>query len=487
MKTKRILPFCYLFLLVILITGISGGSQPVFGQTAVPDYPVYIYFFWGEGCPHCAAAKPFFESLPGKYPSVVLNTYEVYYEESNQQLFINMAQKYGLEQLAVPTFFLGPYYLQGYSEEAAPSIEAAVVQCIENGCIDPAEGVAGFPTKIPPAIKPSLAATSSITPLPTYTPVSETAAPESTQIAAINPVAQNDPPRALNQSQTLDLPIVGSIDLSLQSITLTTAIIAFVDGFNPCSLWVLSMLLALTLHTGSRKKVLLIGLIFLTVTAAIYALFIAGLFSVLKVTSFLGWIQVLVALVALFFALVNIKDYFWYKEGLSFTIADDKKAGIFKRIRAVLDASQSFWGLASATIILAVGVSMVEFSCTAGFPVLWVNLLNTQNISGISFVLLLLLYMLIYQLDELLIFGSALVSFKASRLEEKHGRVLKLIGGMLMLTLSVVMLINPDWMNNLTSTFIIFGVAFLSTILVIFFHRILLPKFGIRIGTGSEN
>ena len=95
--------------------------------------------------------------------------------------------------------------------------------------------------------------------------------------------------------------------------------------------------------------------------------------------------------------------------------------------------------------------------------------------------------MLIYQLDELIIFGSAIVTFKASHLEEKHGRLLKLIGGMLMLTFSIVMLINPDWMNNLISTFIIFGVAFLSTALVIFFHRILLPKFGIRIGTEFEN
>ena len=84
---------------------------------------------------------------------------------------------------------------------------------------------------------------------------------------------------------------------------LSTVLIAFVDGFNPCSIWVLSMLLAITLHTGSRKKVLVIGLVFLTVTAAIYALFIAGLFTVFKVVSFVGWIQVVVALVALFFAL----------------------------------------------------------------------------------------------------------------------------------------------------------------------------------------
>ncbi len=70
------------------------------------------------------------------------------------------------------------------------------------------------------------------------------------------------------------------------------------------------MLLALTLHTGSRKKVVLIGLIFISVTAAAYALFIAGIFTILSFVSFMGWVQILVALLALFFGAVNIKDYF---------------------------------------------------------------------------------------------------------------------------------------------------------------------------------
>ncbi|HPH97604.1 MAG TPA: hypothetical protein PKW33_13575 [Anaerolineaceae bacterium] len=286
----------------------------------------------------------------------------------------------------------------------------------------------------------------------------------------------------LKSSSTLDIPFWGTVDLDLQPAALSTALIAFVDGFNPCSLWVLSMLLALTLHTGSRKKVFAIGLIFLSVTAGIYALFIAGLFSVLQIVSFLGWIQILVAAVALFFGLVNIKDYFWYKEGISFTIADDKKPGLFMQMRKIMDASQSFWGLLSATIVLAVGVSLVEFSCTAGFPVLWVNLLSAQQITGISFVLLLLLYMVIYQLDELVIFFSAVITLKASRLEEKQGRVLKLIGGMLMLTLSGVMLFDPSLMNRLDSSLAIFGLAFGVSLLVLVVHRVIMPKWGFKIG-----
>jgi len=68
-------------------------------------------------------------------------------------------------------------------------------------------------------------------------------------------------------------------------------------------------------------------------------------------------------------------------------------------------------------------------------------------------------------------------------MEEKHGRILKLIGGMLMLTLSIVMLINPAWMNSLGSTLIVFGISFAGVLLVLLIHRTILPSMGIWIGT----
>ena len=281
----------------------------------------------------------------------------------------------------------------------------------------------------------------------------------------------------------MTLPLIGAVDLATQSLALSTALIAFVDGFNPCSLWVLSVLLALTLHTGSRKKVLIIGLVFLTVTSLVYMMFIAGLFTMFTIVSFAGWIRLLVALVALFFAAVNIKDYFWYKEGISFTIADEKKPGLYRSMRRVLNAGDSMPALIGATIVMSAGASLVEFSCTAGFPVLWTNLLVSQGVTALTFVALLALYMLIYQIDELAIFLVAVFSMRASRIEEKHGRILKLIGGMLMLTLAAVMLINPSLMNQVSTSLLVFAVAFAAALLVLLVHRVILPRFGVRIGS----
>ena len=375
--------------------------------------------------------------------------YEVWHVDENQTLFTKMAAAYGFEPHAVPTIFIGKKYWEGYNDQTQVEIQAAVDACVKTGCPDPGAGI------IPGVVSAKSA--------------SPATGPGTTEV---------DP-----ADKKIQIPLIGAIDLSTQSLFVSTLLISFVDGVNPCSIWVLTMLLALTLHTGSRKKVLLIGIIFLTVTAGIYGLFIAGLFTMFKVISFVGWIQVVVALVALFFALVNIKDYFWYKEGISFTIADDKKPGIFQRIRRLMDASQSFWGLAGGTVVLAAGVSLVEFSCTAGFPVLWSNLLVSQNVSALTFVLLLLFYLLIYQLDELGIFFVAVFSMRASKLEEKQGRILKLVGGMLMLALAGVMLINPNLMNNLSSSLVVFGIAFGATLLILLVHRTILPKFGIHIGT----
>ncbi len=402
------------------------GTIPVDASPQAHEEPLVIYFFWGDGCPHCEEAKPFLKGLAARYPNVVVEDYEVWYNAENQERFEEMAASQGVEVRGVPAFFIGDRYFVGFNEQIGEQIESHVVALLDEEAGEGGEEA---------------------------------------------------------ETSVIRVPFVGAINLGEHSLWISTAIIGFVDGFNPCSLWVLSVLIALTLHTGSRKRIFTIGLIYITVTAGVYVLFIAGLFTMLTVVKFLGWIQAAVSVLALFFALVNIKDYFWYKEGLSFTIADEKKPGIYKRMRKVMNAGDSLWSLVAATVALAVGVSLVEFSCTAGFPVLWTNLVAAQNVTTGTFVGLLLLYMLIYQIDELVIFLAAVFTLRASKLEEKHGRILKLVGGTVMLALAGVMLFEPSVMNNLTSTLLIFGGAFLLAIAILVVHRYVLPYFDIYIGS----
>lgn len=461
---KRIL-LATLLLCIGALIGLQLDSPSALAAPAHQQMePVSIYFFWGDGCPHCAAAKPFLAGLEEKYPSATVRAFEVWHNEANRDLFIKMAAKYGFEPSAVPTIFIGDDYWIGYAEEPyAREIEEATKACILGGCPDAGAGV------IEPAPTPAVSQPQAVPPVSI---ASAAGATGQSAAAAVTPA-----------SSVISVPFLGAVDLGAQSLLLSTALIAFVDGVNPCSLWVLSVLLALTIHTGSRRKVFIIGAVFLTVTSLVYVLFIAGLFTMFTVLDWVPWIQVVVALVALFFAIVNIKDYFWYKEGVSLTIADEQKPGLYRSMRRVLQAGDSMPALVGAAIVMSAGASLVEFSCTAGFPMLWSNLLAAQSVTTLTFVLLLILYMVIYQLDEIIIFAGAVIGLRASKLEEKQGRILKLVSGMLMLVLAIVMLIDPSLMSSLSATLWVFVIAFGAALLVLLVHRKLLPALGVYIGT----
>ena len=84
-----------------------------------------IYMFWGDGCPHCAAAKPFLQGLDQGSDQVELRMYEVWYVEENQALFTKMAGAYGFEPHGVPTIFIGKQHWEGYSDQIQKEIQAA--------------------------------------------------------------------------------------------------------------------------------------------------------------------------------------------------------------------------------------------------------------------------------------------------------------------------------------------------------------------------
>jgi glutaredoxin len=350
-----------------LITGFGLALLPVVvacsaGQAQTRDRPaqVPIYFFSADGCPHCATQKVFLTELAAAYPEVEVREFEVRFQVKNRALFLRMAERAGIQAGAVPTTFIGDRVWVGFRESMGDAIEEAVVACIRSPCVDPGQGIVGVPDEVP-------------------------AAPA---------------------TDALHVPLIGAISLGTRSLGFSTAVIAFVDGFNPCSLWVLSILLALVLHTGSRRKIALVGGTFLLVTTVVYGLFIVGLFRLFTVIDFIGPIQAIVAVFALGFALVNIKDYFWYGRGFSFSISERHKPKIYRDIRTLLTPGKSTAALLGATVVMALGIALIELPCTAGFPVLWSNLVASHAVGALEFSLLLGLYLVIYLLDEVVVFGD---------------------------------------------------------------------------------
>ena len=330
---KHLLPVLLLALIAAVVIPASALASP---DRAAGD--VTIYFFWGDGCPHCAEEEIFLEELKKDYPQITVLDYEVWYDKDNQEILKKAADVMGFEPKGVPVTIIGEKVWIGFREQYKAEITDAVKNCIANTCESPIE-------------KEVLA----------------TDTPSEVQT---------------NSDQVITVPIFGDIDLGKQSLAISTLIIGFVDGFNPCSLWVISVLLALTLTSGSRTKVITVGLTYLIVTTIVYSLFILGVFTLFSYIGYLKWIQVIVALVAVGFGVINMKDYFWYKEGVSFTISDKHKPKLYKNMRDSVVTPRSLMGLISTTAVMAAGVSLIEFSCTAGFPVIWSNPPPVEKKSG---------------------------------------------------------------------------------------------------------
>ena len=68
---------------------------------------VNIYFFWGDGCPHCAKEKEFLADLASRIPSINIIDFEVYRSAENQQILMDFGKALGFEPYAVPMTVIG--------------------------------------------------------------------------------------------------------------------------------------------------------------------------------------------------------------------------------------------------------------------------------------------------------------------------------------------------------------------------------------------
>ena len=296
--------------LLLLALGVAPAVAVPAGEADGATDRVELVLFWGDGCPHCEAERAWLEQAEREFPQLEVTQYEVWYDEGNRDLMMRTAERMGFEATGVPTTVIGDAHWVGFSDTVRAQMEAVIAEGGGAGA-----GAAGA-------------------------------------------------------TSALEVPLVGSVDLEEHSLALSTLLIGFVDGVNPCSLWVISVLLAIVVRSGSRRRVLAIGSAFLLVTAGMYAVYMVGIYSAMSVVGHLGQVQLVIAVVAGVFGVVSVKDYFAFKKGLSFSVPDASKPGIYRRMRAAA-AHHDLLPAMLATVTLAVGVSLLETPCTAGFPVLW--------------------------------------------------------------------------------------------------------------------
>jgi len=383
---KTLTALCLFLVLVAGVGAVTGKTDSSPGVT--------LYFFWGEGCPHCEKAKPFLKELKQKYPALQIESCEVLKHRENIPRLMEMAQACNQEATGVPAFIIGNRMLSGFSPETAVELEQLVKSALNE--------------------------------------------------VAAQPLEPSSPPAA---AEFITVPLIGSVDTSSVSLPVFTIIIAGLDSFNPCAFFVLFFLLSLLIHAHSRPRMLLIGGVFIFFSGLIYFVFMAAWLNLFLLTGTLPAVTVAAGVIALVVAAINIKDYFFFEQGISLSIPEGQKPKLFARMRNLLRAGSPL-SMVTGTAVLALAANSYELLCTAGFPMIYTRMLTLQHLSTLQYYSYLALYNVVYIIPLAIIVGIFTVTLGSRKLTERQGRILKLASGLMMLGLGLVLLINPSLLNN---------------------------------------
>jgi glutaredoxin len=347
-----------------------------------PDLEVFVRV----GCPHCEAAKEFLAELQHERPSLRIAIHDVGEDAAARQRLVTLVAERGMTTIGVPTFLIGTELIVGFRsrETTGTEIRARLDR------------------------------------------LSSTAAP--------GPTAESIQTRWFGELRVREL-----------GLPLFTIAIGLLDGFNPCSMWVLLFMLSLLAGLANRMKMLLIAGTFVAVEGLAYFAFMAAwlnlflLIGISRITELtLGGIGVLAGA-------VNIKDFWAFRRGISLGIPESAKPGLYARIRRILQA-ENIAGALVGTVLLAVLVQAVELLCTAGLPALYTRILTLRQLDWLVYYGYLVLYNVAYMLDDVIVLAIGVITISHYRLQEREGRWLKLISGVVMTGLGIVLVLKPDWL-----------------------------------------
>ena len=361
---------------------LSVSGASIQAQDTAPDIEVFVR----AGCPHCEAAKLFLDGLRRERPSLHIVLYDIAENSAARQRLVALAKNRGITSIGVPTFLIGTELIVGF--RSADTTGAAIL-----GLLD-----------------------------------------QNAQTRTSHPTVQS-----------IDTQWLGHLHLKDFGLPLFTVIVGLLDGFNPCAMWMLLFLLSLLVNLHDRFKMALIAGTFVLVSGLLYFAFMAAWLNVFLVIGLSRAVQIALGCIAFLMGAVNVKDCFAWRRGISLSIPDSAKPGIYTRVRRILHAEHLVGALAGI-VVLAGLVNMIELLCTAGFPALYTQILTLQQLPMWEYYSYLGLYSLAYIFDDSLMVTIAVVTLSRRKLQERAGRWLKLTSGLVMAGLGAVLLLQPKWL-----------------------------------------
>lgn len=230
-------------------------------------------------------------------------------------------------------------------------------------------------------------------------------------------------------------------------------VMGLVDGFNPCAMWTLFILIGFLLAMKDKSKQYWIGGVFIGSSALIYlGALLAYFFGFQAITSNIAnsamdWIFLAIGIIAVVTGIITIMNA--KNKGVDCDVRDAKSKIDFKnKIQKILN-KEKFGLIILGVIILAFSVNAFELLCSIAIPTIYtatmldLGLPLWKNLAGIA------IYDFAYVLDDLIVFIIAMKTLSLNIFSPKLTQTANFVGGLLLLILGIMLLFDSNFLVEL--------------------------------------
>ena len=190
----------------------------------------------------------------------------------------------------------------------------------------------------------------------------------------------------------------------------------------------------------------ILGFTFLLTSGLIYLLFMIAWLNAATLLLAIKWVRLVIGLIAVVGAVINLSSYSRHRKDNGCDVIDDKKRSkIFETIKKFTSEKKLILALLGA-MALAISVNIVELACSAGLPVMFIEILSMNHPTVIEKIIYIGLYMIAFLLDDLIVFIVAMSTMELTGFSTKYGKLSKLIGGLLLLGIGILLIFKPEWL-----------------------------------------
>ena len=388
MKTSKLL-----FIIIILI--ILAAITAIFKVAAAQEQnKLPVYFFYGDGCPHCRDEEIFWGKIKNNYPNIEWINYEIWNNRENYELLLKTTEEtIGRATGNVPITIIGEQAIIGFRDEQTTGVQIRQLLDI---------------------------------------------------YAATGKVEKDS--QSANQDETVKFPLWGKLKLKELSLPILTMALGAIDGFNPCSMWAPLVLITLLINAGNKKKIWLVGWTYIVASALSYFMFLTAWFNTFLIVGYLKIIRVGIGILAVTVGAYFLRDYIKKRkqDDLTCEITSTKtKTKIIQKLEKVLKNEKPL-GIIIGIALIAFSINLIELLCSAGIPAVYTQVLAQNNLPKITYYLYLLLYDFFYMLDDIVVLLIAGFTWKVFAGNQKYAKYSHLIGGVLLTVLGIIMILKPN-------------------------------------------